>query len=72
VLRLSYEPEEEDDEFRWVYVELHMSSVSFFRRIWLAVMYIFGYKCRYGHFGEFVWTKKQVREVRDTLNEFLK
>lgn len=33
---------------------------SFFKRVWNAVKYVFGYKCRYGHFDEFLMDPKDV------------
>lgn len=51
------------------YVEIHLTKQwPIWRRIVLAVKYIFGYQCRYGAFQEVVLHPDQVRELRDKLN----
>lgn len=45
---------DEDPEFPAIYGSVFLSEVPFHRRVWAAVKYIFGYKCRYGHFDEFI------------------
>lgn len=40
-----------DDEF---YVTIHLSKHGFFKRIWHAIKYVFGYRCKYGDFEEII------------------
>lgn len=40
----SWEPE--------LYLTTFLRDLPFFKRIWLAIKYIFGYKSKFGHFGE--------------------
>ena len=44
-----------------VYTFLQPDSVL--KRIWNAIKYVFGYKCRYGHFDEFLMSPKDVDRV---------
>jgi len=44
-----------------LYMEVQMRPYySFFRRVWLAIKYIFGYQCKYGHW-DCVLIKKEDR-----------
>lgn len=59
-----------DEEFNdSVILYIHLSSVSFFRRIVYAFEYIFGKKTKFGHgaFGEILLDKKQIKELIDSL-----
>jgi len=38
----------------WTSVFLHSEYHGFWGRLWIAVKYLFGYKCRYGHFDCFI------------------
>lgn len=55
------------DEFVYVYTLL-TNQDNFFKRVWIAIKYIFGYKCRYGHFDEILLSRDSV----DKLCKFLK
>ena len=50
-LRFSYD---EDEDFPCVYVHVFLSNGPWYKRVWDALKYVFGYKCRYGHFDEFL------------------
>ena len=42
-----------DDEE--LYTEVFLNNPNnFFKRMWIAIKYVFGYKCKYGHFDCFV------------------
>jgi hypothetical protein len=43
-----------DDDKPEVYVSTHLTTFPLRRRIWAAIKYVFGYRCRYGHFDEFL------------------
>jgi len=43
-----------DEEDSQVYMSVFLSPLPLIERIWVAIKYIFGYKCRYGHWEEFV------------------
>ncbi len=43
-----------DEEDSQVYVSVFLSPLPLIERIGAAIKYIFGYKCRYGHWEEFV------------------
>lgn len=44
-----------DQEDKVIYCHIHLTSYqSFFKRLWVGIKYIFGYKCKYGHWDEFI------------------
>jgi len=56
----------EDDQ---VYAYFHLSNLSFFRRIKYAIKYIFGYKCKYGAFEEFMFGEQHVESLKNIIKE---
>ena len=64
-LIFSYFPEEKGD----VYVSVHLTpEYRIWKRIWIAIKYIFGYRSRYGHFDEFVFNKADVNKLQKVVN----
>jgi len=63
-----------DDEYPWndsVSITFHLASRPWYKRIWAATRYVFGYKCQFGHFDELLLEYDQVEEMRDSLNKCL-
>ena len=60
-----------DDEDRDVYVSVHLSPDSFWKRIWNSIKYIFGYRCMFGHFDEFIFKKQDAGKLQKVV-DFLK
>ena len=56
----------EDDDF--VYCMIHLNKLSFFKRLIHGIKYIFGYKCRYGDFEEFMLGKKNINKLKEIIN----
>lgn len=66
-LIFSYFPDDKE-----VYVAVHLTpEYNIWKRIWMAIKYIFGYKCRYGHFDEFIFKKSDAGRLQKVVN-FLK
>jgi hypothetical protein len=62
-----YEPE--------VFCGVFLEDRSFFKRLWDGIKYIFGYKCRYGHFGNWILRTEDVERLEKlfaTYKEALK
>jgi hypothetical protein len=54
----------ECDEPQEFYIAPHLRMYKgFFKRVVAAVRYIFGHKSKYGHYGEFVLTPEDVKEM---------
>lgn len=61
-----------DEEDNTVYCHVHLASRPFLKRLWYGIKYIFGYKCRYGHWDEFIFNPKdadKMYNVAETLNK---
>jgi len=43
-----------------------------FKRIWTAIKYIFGYKCRYGHWENFIMNEKDIDRMLTVLQNYKK
>lgn len=50
-----------------VYVQYFLQSQPFWKRLILGIKYIFGYKCRYGHFGETVLDRQAAGAIIQSL-----
>lgn len=67
IVRLTYFKDDADE----MYLEVHLASHNFMRRLWYAIKYLFGYKCAYGNFQEVVLNKNSVEQLAIVTNEFL-
>lgn len=62
----SWFPDQDDHE---LYASIHLVPIhNIFKRIWYALKYIFGYRCRYGHFEEFIFRKEDANKLQDLAN----
>lgn len=67
-----YFEDEKDADDKEVYVSIHLAPErNIFKRIWYAIRYIFGYRCRYGHFEEFIFNKNDAERLQKVV-DFLK
>ncbi len=41
-----------DGDYPEISVNIHLVDAKWYKRIWKGIKYIFGYKCRFGHFDE--------------------
>lgn len=65
-LIFSYFPDDEDKE---VYVSVHLTpEYKIWKRIWMAIKYIFGYKSCYGHFDEFIFKKSDAERLQKVVD----
>ena len=65
----------EDDGYPIVYSHIHLNKRPFWERVKYGFKYIFGYKCRYGAFDEFLFNPEdadKLQEVVDYLNQIRK
>ena len=68
-LIFSYFPEDESNEHKEVYVSVHLTlEYKLWKRIWMAIKYIFGYKSCYGHFDEFIFKKSDADRLQKVVN----
>ncbi len=63
---------EHDNEDNLTYCHIHLVKHGFWRRLKAGLKYIFGYKCRYGQWDEFILKPEhanQLRELSDLLSQ---
>jgi len=60
------------DDCPEIYVEFQLNRPrSFWRRIWIGITYIFGYRCRFNHWDEVLLLKDQVVKLRSICDNHL-
>ena len=59
-----------DDEDNVAYCHIHLVHHGFWRRVKAAMKYIFGYKCRFGQWDEFIMKPEHADKLRE-LSELL-
>ena len=55
--------DDDKDLGRQVFVEIHLVPLVWYKRLWLGIKYIFGYKCKYGNFEEVILSSKHARQI---------
>lgn len=55
-----------------IYLHFFLENGPWYRRLWLGIKYIFGYKCKYGHFGEWIMRHEDVCRLKEMLEKFEK
>jgi len=63
--------DDDKDLGRQVFVEIHLVPLVWYKRLWLGIKYIFGYKCKYGNFEEMILSPKHARQIYN-LYRFLR
>ena len=61
---------EHDNEDNLTYCHIHLVKHGFWRRLKAGLKYIFGYKCRYGQWDEFILKPEHANHLRE-LSELL-
>lgn len=56
-----------DPEDRQVYMSVYLAPLPLLKRIWEAIRYVFGYRCRYGHWEEFVMGEEHLADLRQII-----
>lgn len=63
-LRFMYDEEEKE-----LYTEVYLNQYrSFFKRVWVAVKYVFGYTSKYGHWDCTIISKPKADKLKAFLN----
>ena len=55
--------DDDKDLGRQVFVEIHLVPLVWYKRLWLGIKYIFGYKCKYDNFEEMILSPKHARQI---------
>lgn len=58
----------EDDNENMCYVHIHLNKRPFLWRLVYGIKYIFGRKCNYGAFDEFIFNSDDTEKLQDLVN----
>lgn len=61
----------EDDKYGDVYMEVHLTPLSFWQRVVNGIKYIFGHRSKYGDFDDMIIKKEDVWKL-EKIVEYLK
>lgn len=57
--------DEEDNE---LYCSIFLNQYrSIFKRVWIAIKYIFNYKCKYGHWDNWIFRQEDSERLKELL-----
>lgn len=59
-----------NDDEKECYLEVQLFGPSFFKRLWGAIKYVFGYECKYGHWDCTILGKEQIENMVIELSSF--
>ena len=61
-----------DDPDDWhLMVSIHLVHRGFFRRLWKAIRYTLGYRCRYGEWDELLLNRRDAEEIVTLLQSYV-
>ena len=69
ILRYTYLIEDDEKEL-FTEVYLHQYN-SFWKRMWIGIKYVFGYRCKYGHWDCVLITEEDAKRLKSFLETFL-
>lgn len=59
----------DDQDDHLLYATIHLTPIrSIWKRIWYAIKYIFGYRCKYGQFEEFMFRREDADKLQGLVN----
>lgn len=66
---VSYSEDESPNGVKYpmVYIHTHLNKRRFWQRLKYGIKYIFGYKCMYGAFDEFIVNPTDVDKLKDII-----
>jgi hypothetical protein len=69
-LIILYSENETDDEYKYPmsYLHIHLNKKPFWQRVKYGIKYIFGYRCNYGAFDEFIFNPSDADKLQDLVN----
>ena len=56
-----------DDEEE-IYLHVQLNNGKWYQRVWKAIKYVFGYKCKFGHFDEFIISSENYEHLKAMVN----
>jgi hypothetical protein len=72
LVKVTYDVDSGIPSASFVSIEVQLSKQSWYRRIWPAIKYVFGYESKYGHWDETLLNLQQVGKLHALLHTFSK
>ena len=68
-LVILYSEDELDNgsKYPMVYAHIHLNKLPFWERLKYGLKYIFGHKCRYGAFDEFIFNPEDATKLKEVV-----
>ena len=57
-------------EDKEIYLTIFLDNGTLLKRLWLGLKYIFGYKCKYGHFNCWTLLEEDVGKLKKMIEDF--
>lgn len=54
-----------------IVIDFQLNRYRFFKRLWLAIKYLFAYKCEFGHWDCVLMSGENVKKLRDLCDRHL-
>lgn len=55
-----------------MYFEIHLNQTKgFWKRLWIAIQYVFGHRSNFGAFDEILLNKHSAKRLHEELNKFI-
>ena len=76
-LRFVYMPAQKNidgsiDDVAELHAEIYLNQYrNIFSRIWVAIKYVFGYKCKYGHWDAWMLKANDCERLRDLVSKMI-
>ena len=61
---------DDDGDIAELYLDVFLADQPWYKRLWLGIKYIFGYKSRYGHFGNWTLAEHDAERLQDLLDRY--
>lgn len=68
ILHISKDFDWDEDE---LYISVHLNKLSFLKRLKYSILYLLGYKCKYGAFQEICLKKEDAIKLTNLIYEKL-
>ena len=66
-LKFGYDPEDNE-----LYTSVFLNQYqNVFKRVWIALKYVFGYKCKYGHWDCFIMRAEDGERLKSLLDRLI-
>ena len=59
-----------EKNYKEIYLTIFLDNGPWWERLWLGLKYIFGYKCKYGHFNCWTMNEEDAQRLKKMIEDF--